>query len=82
MRGGNRGAVMLPRRRRRGDPMRAYDALPPALRRWMAAAVLPWSPASCLAIWRQAANAEEALSRLDQAERGMLARVNSKHPPG
>ena len=62
--------------------MRAYDALPPALRRWMAAAVLPWSPASCLAIWQRAGDAEEALSRLDRAERSMLARANSKHPLG
>jgi hypothetical protein len=67
--------------------MRAYDALPPALRRWMAAAALPWSPASCLTIWNRAADAEEALRRLEQAECGMLARAgatgpNAEHPPG
>lgn len=66
------------RRRRRGDPMAAYDAAPAPLRAWMARAVLPWSPASCLAIWRAARAAGEdaagALARLDRAERRTLAR--------
>jgi hypothetical protein len=65
--------------RRRGDPMAAYDAAPAPLRAWMAQAALPWSPASCLAIWRRAmaagADAAEALARLDRAERKTLSRA-------
>ena len=75
MSGANRGEVAVPLRRRRGDPMRAYDRLPAPLRRWMAQAVLPWSPASCLAIWRRAGSEAEALIRLERAERAMLARA-------
>lgn len=33
------------RRRRRSDPMRDFDALPPPLRNWMRQAALAWSPA-------------------------------------
>lgn len=69
----NRGAVAIKRRRRRGDPMQMYDGLPAPLRRWMAGAALPWSPVSCLKIWRAAGSAEEALARLERAERAMLA---------
>ncbi|UYV37724.1 DUF6525 family protein [Rhodobacteraceae bacterium D3-12] len=69
----NRGAVPIKRRWRRGDPMRAYDALPAPLRHWMAGAALPWSPASCMKIWSKAASAEEALARLERAERKMLS---------
>ena len=58
--------------------MRVYDRLPPDLRRWMAEAALPWSPASCLALWRRAlaegGSTEAALARLRQAEAAMLAR--------
>jgi hypothetical protein len=58
--------------------MAAYDAAPAPLRAWMAQAALPWSPASCLAIWRRAmaagAGAAEALARLDRAERKTLSR--------
>jgi len=32
------------RRKARGNPMHAYDALPHDLRRWLASACLPWSP--------------------------------------
>lgn len=37
---GNRGATSLRRKRRRGDPMRDYDRLPPELRCWLADAAL------------------------------------------
>ncbi|PLS21289.1 DUF6525 family protein [Neptunicoccus cionae] len=74
----NLGATTLRRRRRTVDPMAAYDALPPALRRWIAGAALPWSPASCRRVWMAArakgASDTEALARLDRAERNMLAR--------
>lgn len=58
--------------------MAAYDALPPFLRRWLAEAALPWSPASCRRVWR-AARADgngdaETLARLDDAERATLSR--------
>lgn len=66
-------ASALPRRRR-GDPMAAYDRLPGALRHWLAGASLPWSPASALRIWRRARDADEALARLRAAEAATLAR--------
>lgn len=34
--------------------MTAYDRLPPALRRWLAEAALPWSPSSARRAWRKA----------------------------
>ncbi|MBY6160591.1 hypothetical protein KUV73_05055 [Mameliella alba] len=74
-RNGNLGAVSLRRRNRNRDAMRAYDALPVHLRRWMAEAALPWSPESCLAIWNRARAPEEALARLNRAERAMLDKV-------
>lgn len=73
----NLGTTRL-RRRRTADPMRLYNSLPPDLRRWMAAAALPWSPASCRRLWQEAlasgAAADEALARLDRAERATLRR--------
>ncbi|WGW03216.1 DUF6525 family protein [Tropicibacter oceani] len=66
------------RRRRRSDPMRTYDTLPRPLRAWIAQAALPWSPASCLRIWRKAraqgAAPETILDRLDRAEQKALSR--------
>ncbi|WP_222478920.1 DUF6525 family protein [Leisingera aquaemixtae] len=67
----------LKRRRRAGDPMQAYDALPPGLRRWLATACLPWSPASALKIWNKAGGSRDpgaAAARLDAAEQAMLRR--------
>lgn len=65
-------------RRRRADPMRAYDDLPAPLRGWIAQAVLPWSPSSCLRIWRRAQRRGDApeviLARLDRAEALTLSR--------
>lgn len=65
-------------RRRRADPMRAYDALPRPLRSWIAQAVLPWSPASCRRIWAKAqaegASPDDIIDRLDRAERATLSR--------
>jgi hypothetical protein len=58
--------------------MQVYDRLPPDLRRWMAQAALPWSPTSCLALWRRAmaegGTPEAALARLRRAEAAALAR--------
>ncbi|MDV4145805.1 MULTISPECIES: DUF6525 family protein [Shimia] len=64
-------------RRRQGDPMREFDALPPPLRAWLRQAALPWSAKSALRIWEQACReggADAALARLAAAEAGTLAR--------
>lgn len=78
MRASNLGATRQRRRRRNSDPMRAYDALPAPLRRWMAEAALPWSPTSCRRIWVRARergeNIEDVLDRLSRAEAACLAR--------
>ena len=56
--------------------MRHYDALPKALRQWMAGACLPWSATSCLKIWRKAeaegASVEQRLERLSHVEQCTL----------
>lgn len=78
-RSGNLGQVAQRLRHRAGDPMAAYDALPPVLRQWLSQAALPWSPASCLRLWKKAraagADPEEALAALDRAEAGALRRA-------
>ena len=72
----NLGQTPFRGRHRAADAMRHYDALPAALRRWLAGVVLPWSPASCLRIWRKAKARGEAesviLARLDACERRMF----------
>lgn len=64
--------------RNRIAPMAAYDRLPPALRRWLAGAVLPWSAASVRRIWERAlaetGSEAEALARLRAAEARTLGR--------
>lgn len=74
----NLGVTRLTRRRRAQDPMRAFDSLPPPLRRWLSEAALPWSPASCRRIWKRAQSRgesiESALARLDHAQHQTLAR--------
>ena len=67
----------LRRRRRMGSAMKAYDELPPSLRRWLAGAALPWSPHSARAIWIRAGgrrDPEAALRRLSEVEQAMLRR--------
>jgi len=77
-RGGNLGTTRISVRRRASDPMRAYDALPPDLRAWVADAARPWSPVSCLRLWRKLLAEEgcpaRARSRLDRIEAATLAR--------
>lgn len=74
----NLGATSLRRKNRNADPMRSYDALPVPLRRWLAQACLPWSPASARRLWNRACakglNAEDALAALSKAEKRTLAR--------
>lgn len=73
---GNLGATSLKKRRGRGDPMRAFDALPPELRTWLTMAVLPWSPRSCAKIWDRAQSEglspTQTIARLAQNERRAL----------
>lgn len=74
----NLGACGLRRKRRRTDPLQVYDGLPAPLRRWLAEAALPWSPASAKRIWTRARarglSREEALECLARAEAQTLAR--------
>ncbi|MEP2471631.1 DUF6525 family protein [Roseobacter sp.] len=74
----NLGATGLRRKRRSGDPMQSYDALPEPLRNWLSQAALPWSPISAQRIWKRAnANGrtvQEALHALSRAEEQTLAR--------
>ena len=67
------------KRRGRGRGMDRYDRMPPELRRWLAHAALPWSPASALRLWRRlqrdcGGDAEAMRRRLDLAEARLLAR--------
>lgn len=85
----NLGRTGLRHRRRVGDPMRAFDALPPELRRWLADAALPWSPASCQRLWDRTrasgGGIDEAITRLDRAERAALENAgprSSQTTPG
>ena len=79
----NLGETRLARRRARRDPMRAFDGLPAPLRRWLADAALPWSPASCRRIWQRARArgepVEAILARLDRAEALTLSRDTPIH---
>lgn len=66
-------------RRGRGRPMDRYDRLPADLRRWLAAAALPWSAASALRLWTRlqretGGDTALVLHRLELAEQRMLAR--------
>ncbi|MCF1707825.1 DUF6525 family protein [Tabrizicola sp. J26] len=64
----------LPVRYRAGG-MAAYDRLPPELRRWLAAAALPWSVQSALRIWQRArAEGRDPVQMLTRAEQKTLAR--------
>jgi hypothetical protein len=77
-RNGNLGRTAQRLRRRTRDPMAAFDALPAPLRRWLAHAALPWSPASCRRLWQNArsagASTQQALELLDRAQARALQR--------
>ncbi|MFK7875587.1 MAG: DUF6525 family protein [Paracoccaceae bacterium] len=74
----NLGATSLRRKRRPGDPMQSYDALPAPLRNWLSQAALPWSPASAQRIWdranAQGCSVTDALTALSRVEQKTLAR--------
>ena len=76
--GMKRNLVSSRARWRSGCPMSRHDALPPPLRRWVIHAALPWSVRSVLRIWtralQQGQSEDEALARLDAAERATLRR--------
>ncbi|WP_331274428.1 DUF6525 family protein [Pseudooceanicola algae] len=63
--------------------MQAFDALPSPVRSWLSEAALPWSPASCRKILRQARargeSLNDVLARLDRAQTKALAR--DRHAP-
>ena len=81
-RASNIGATRQKVRARAHDPMHAFDALPPPLRRWLADAALPWSPSSCRRIWQRARAkgepVEAVLTRLSQAQEACLAREGER----
>ena len=58
--------------------MKAFDALPGPLRRWLSEAALPWSPASVQRIWARSLaegkTPDEALHNLTELELRNLAR--------
>jgi hypothetical protein len=75
----------LPCARRAANPMDAYDRLPPALRRWLAQAALPWSARSARRAWAAAlrdsgGDEAAALMRLDLIEATTLARDRAALP--
>ena len=76
MNASNRGQTNLKLKRRAEDPMRAFDALPAPVRRWLSQATLPWSPASCRKILRAAQargeDMQQVVARLELAERRTL----------
>lgn len=78
----NLGQHGLRRKPRRGDPMAAYDQLPPPLRRWLSQAALPWSPKSARRIWARSLakglSPDEALQSLSRAEAKTLAREKQR----
>lgn len=76
MQGNQRTSLSLAQAQRHN--MAAYDRLPPALRRWLAEAKLPWSPASARRAWRKAlwrnwGREAAALAYMDALEEARLA---------
>ncbi|WP_378945740.1 DUF6525 family protein [Paracoccus sp. R86501] len=76
---GNLGHVPVPLKHRNTDPMTDFDALPPPLRHWVAHADLPWSPASCLRLWRKyrakGLRSDQVLRELARLQSKKLARI-------
>ena len=80
----NLGQSSLPRKRRKGDPMDAFDGLPAPARQWVRQAALPWSPASVRRIWAKSRakglSDDETLETLSRAEARTLARERPSCP--
>lgn len=72
----NLGTTKIRKRKRVGDPMATFDALPPPLRRWLSDALMPWSPTSARRVWRRARSkgmsVAETLDLLDRYEETTL----------
>jgi len=75
---GNRGKTSLKLKRRNADPMREFDRLPPELRAWLAAAVLPWRPRSVRRAFERAVartrDRVRALEELDRLQDRLVAK--------
>jgi len=75
---GNRGKTSLKLKRRNEDPMREFDRLPPELRAWLAAAVLPWRPRSVRRAFERAVartrDRVRALEELDRLQDRLVAK--------
>ena len=78
---GNLGETRFKRKRRANDPMEAYDALPEALRHWLAQAAMPWSPHSVRRVWAKSLargkSPDEPLSMLTELEHKNLSRESA-----
>ena len=76
--GRNLGQTKLRKRRRRENPMREFDRLPPILRSWVSQAALPWRPRSVLRAYNSAlaktGDQRRALEELRRLEAAQLAR--------
>jgi len=74
----NQGKTSLRRRRRQAGPMGDYDRLPPELRAWLAAAILPWSPKSVRRAYKSALRRTRcpdlALGELDRLQMRSIQR--------
>ncbi len=75
---GNLGQTKLKKRRRREDPMREFDRLPPPLRMWLANAALPWRPRSVRRAYDRAlsrtGDPQVALQELDRLQDQQLSK--------
>ncbi|WP_372571622.1 DUF6525 family protein [Ruegeria jejuensis] len=76
--GRNLGQTKLRKRRRREDPMREFDRLPPVLRAWITQAALPWRPRSVLRAYNKAlaqtGDQSRALDELGHLEAAQIAK--------
>ncbi|MCA0928264.1 DUF6525 family protein [Ruegeria profundi] len=76
--GRNLGQTKLRKRRRRENPMREFDRLPPILRSWVSQAALPWRPRSVLRAYNTAlaktGSQSRALEELRRLEAVQLAK--------
>lgn len=75
---GNLGKTNLKLRRRNEDSMREFDRLPPELRAWLAAAILPWRPRSVRSAFERALartkDHSRALQELDRLQDRLIAK--------
>ena len=78
----NCGTTSLKRRRRAINPMQEYDRLPTELRRWLAAANLPWGAQSVRKAYESAVartgSKDQALTELDALQARLLAKDAAK----